>query len=801
MGCNPWKTNVANTCVAYQSGTGDGVTIEFNEYPLNVIRGNGAYNIPQREGSVVMYPSVKIGPSNTLQPWASAGNCGKLYRVDPDDGEYMYVYDYYPDELSYDFGYSDCWFSYLYDTSNQQGIIGKPCYYIEDEEIVTSGGDPPQDSYTASSDCQPCNNFTCTPATTTLTYETKDPSLTGDNDCPHPTLFGFGTNSTKLAFGYDQLSTTVPNGVTDFSFSYDGVTYVDAWNQTEIGGIAYTSTQNPPYQSGDEALDDFTVYELNDVGNNKTGLRIKIETSSIYDDSGASTVFTGTRWLATEILSPGTGYAVNDIFAITYTHTHPDNTQSTLTLNIKVTGVGPYQATQGQTGFDVLRAGDTINGHSITRAFHTDLDNFPYHIIYLDGNGNDFVKDTQYTSNRNHVITAKAGYGIKDRAILIGMYEFLEKSIQYCTADVDKNAPDVFNVLVQPQVTPTITNGVLTAVNIVSGGEGWNQFGRDPDLIVTDPGIDSGTTAQLKAEWTNGVLTAVKVQLGGSGYSSTNLPQILVKNYEKTETVKLTNEINTTEVNFNTKELLKSLPDGEISVSQEEIDQYTANIDKIRLENVIDDAVPSYNIKMDPNTVKIAQMPQKKYNYTATKKLLEDTKPRYDLDYLKDSDLPKSYQAYFEGEKARDTLARAQDISDITQMVVPENRRRDEAFVETVQGPTSALPHASYYTKYMIRQYRPDPSLSTDITVKLSCSPVNTGCAHFACTAPQQSSDSTTTGGNGETITTTYTMSGLLGDGCKAWSATGTMKMWNDMTASTNQIKNATQAFGNPFSE
>ena len=68
MGCNPWKTNVANTCVAYQSGTGDGVTIEFNEYPLNVIRGNGAYNIPQREGSVVMYPSVKIGPLIPCNP-------------------------------------------------------------------------------------------------------------------------------------------------------------------------------------------------------------------------------------------------------------------------------------------------------------------------------------------------------------------------------------------------------------------------------------------------------------------------------------------------------------------------------------------------------------------------------------------------------------------------------------------------------------------------------------------------------------------------------------------------------------
>ena len=44
-------------------------------------------------------------------------------------------------------------------------------------------------------------------------------------------------------------------------------------------------------------------------------------------------------------------------------------------------------------------------------------------------------------------------------------------------------------------------------------------------------------------------------------------------------------------------------------------------------------------------------------------------------------------------------------------------------------------------------------------------------------------------------------MSGMLGDGCKAWTATGKLRMWNDMTSSTTQFANATTAYGNPFSQ
>ena len=234
MGCKPGNRGTTS-CYYFQPGTGAGVSIEFTEYPLNVIRTNGSYNIPGREGSVVMYPSTQICNSSGSPQIQNASNCGKLWRADPEDNECILASDWQPGELSFDYGFSDTWFSYLYDTSDKQGIIGSPCFYIEDE--VTTGDDG---SMTSSSECHPCTGFTCTPASTTLSYTVEgDDDLPGDSDCPHPTLFGFGSDKNKLAFSYDSLSTTIPNGLTDFSLSADGTTYTDAWNQDEVSGIIY----------------------------------------------------------------------------------------------------------------------------------------------------------------------------------------------------------------------------------------------------------------------------------------------------------------------------------------------------------------------------------------------------------------------------------------------------------------------------------------------------------------------------------------------------------------------------------
>ena len=124
---------------------------------------------------------------------------------------------------------------------------------------------------------------------------------------------------------------------------------------------------------------------------------------------------------------------------------------ATMTINLKITAVGATSTLSGGDVTDIMRLGDKINGHTITRTFHTEIGKFPYHIVYLDGSGNNFTKDTQYTSDRNHVITVKAGFGIPDRAIMVGLYEFLDKSLQYVTGDVNQKAPDIFNSVIYLQ--------------------------------------------------------------------------------------------------------------------------------------------------------------------------------------------------------------------------------------------------------------------------------------------------------------------------------------------------------------
>ena len=64
---------------------------------------------------------------------------------------------------------------------------------------------------------------------------------------------------------------------------------------------------------------DFHIFDINS-GNTKTGFRIKVEITPKQDSSGATPVFSGTNWKVTEMLSGGSGYAVNDTFALSNRH-------------------------------------------------------------------------------------------------------------------------------------------------------------------------------------------------------------------------------------------------------------------------------------------------------------------------------------------------------------------------------------------------------------------------------------------------------------------------------------------------
>lgn len=825
MGCKTNRTDVCNLfggtvnsahCSPYVPG--EGVTYDYVEYPENDTR-SGNYNIPGRDDNAVMYgyteEIVSTGgrggsgfPDTDPQP--TAGNCGKLARnlCASATGTGTVYQDYVPSELSFDYNYSDTFFAYLYDTSDDAGHVGIPCYYIITR---TTTRDDTTASTESTSECHPCTAFTCDTASTNLRY-TAEVDLTSDPDCPHPTLFGFGTTSNKLAFTYDELSTELPDGVNDLSLSYDGVTYIDSWDGTLEVGIPYISSQNP-WQTGDEVLDDFVIYDLN-TSQSITGFRVKVRIRPIFDDTTTPVVFSGTEWVVEEILSSGTGYSIGDVFLIEYEHTHPDNSTTTLTVNLKITGTGPVSAVVSQDGFDILRAGDTINGHTIVHTFHTDVNNFPYHVLYLDGEGSDFVKDTQYTSSRNHVITAQAGFGIVDRAILVGKYEFLNKSIQYSIGSINKNAPDIYNTLKQPNVDLQITNGQISGYTIVDGGENWDKLGRVPELTVTAPYISSGRSAKVKGVFLGGELISLAITDPGSGYTDSVRPTVYISNIQLESNTRITNSSYSEEAIEGYVSDLKSIPRTEdISVSSDDIDNLQNAYDNVPKFFDVSGTIPRIEMRKDPNRNRVKQQPQTLYSKKAVEPLYEKTERKDNLDYLIDAPLTRNVKDAITNERDRDVEQRRKDLVDITQEQIPEYTTNAETYVETVQGSFANLPKASLYTKYHLKQYRADPDKRTTINITLSCSPVDEGCLHFACAPPATPATSTSSFEEPDpaappedpeatvtvNTTTVAVVSPLLGPGCQSWSASGSMKIYHDLSRAAGTVSAATEAYGNPY--
>ena len=806
----------ADACLNYEPLPADRkISLTYREYPQDIIRQVDA-NVPNRTGQAIMYDSIRVcltqgnasfGQSGFVTP-ASGANCGKVTRSATcdqfcDDGAVI-IYDYFPSQLSFDIQSSDVWFSYLYDTGSNAGIIGTPAFHLEDEETTNDDGDT-----TNNTNCFPCSNFTCTPASTGCAYTVEsDIDYTGDPDCPHPTLFGIGTNSNKIVFEYDSLSTTLPNGVLDLSASYDGVTYSDAWNEGEGIGIIYDSTQNT-WQAGDEAAGTFNIYELN--SGSKQGLKLNVKVEPIIDESGSTVAFTGTRWQIQEIINPGVNYAVNDVFSLTHDHTHPDNSTTTFTLNIKITAVG---AIQGQSGTisDVLRSGDTINGHQVTQVVHgpsidSDYDTskglFPYHFAYLDGNGSNFAKDTSYTSNRAHQITVRAGKGVVDRGFFGGLYEFSEKSIQYTIGTLDRNAPDIYNVLKQPSCTATVTNGrvVSVAVDTNGGGSGWDKLGRIPELSITSPYSASGVPAEVEGTFVNGVLTAVTVTNQGSGYSSTNLPQVSVTNIHKIVTsvspINVFNENNARDAT----DLIDAFPDlGDAFPTytaddqQRDRDALIASRSFPPAERAPVSSGDTLNMKMDPNSRRVEQKPQIGFESSELTVSEQERRPKTDYSKLNEVDFGSSSEAQefkraIIDQNKREVEGHSAQFARMTQDE-PQYETYDNVYIETVQGPFSELPYASTYTKYFMRQYRPDPRINTNISVTLSVNVAQTGTSHFSCPQPAASTRS------GSTFSF---LGGVQGPGCQNWSATGNMIMDNDLTSATRTLSRATAAYGNPY--
>ena len=962
--CNGFSIN-SEHCYYYTPPSG-GVTLSFIEYPIATIRdGSANYNLPDRRDNHIMYPYTAVSYSTSEGP--PGGVCGKVSLTDNctvsfsrDNYTTSSIYlDYTPNELSFDFGYSDTWFAYVYDTSSEAGHVGTACYYLQTvNRSTTTTTTPGAGSETLPSEgtssspeivCIPCSAFTCSPAKTTLRY-TADGDLTGDPDCPHPTLFGIGTDSKKLAFTYNQFSTQVPDGVIEFEASYDGVTYAAAWNKDTLEGISYESSQNP-WQEEEDNFTDFEVYDIND-GVNAVDLRLKFRIEPIYDNSVSPTVFSGTKWTCTEILSNGTGFSVDDVYQISYQHRHPDNSLTTFTLNLKITEVGNIESQQEVEGADVLRIGDTLNGHTITRAFHTEIGKFPYHIVYLDGTGEDFIKNTQYTSSRDHIITAVAGYGIVDRAILVGLYEFLDKSVQFLTGDVNQNASDTFNDIIKPRAFVKLNEyGSITDINLSSGayrfdysdfyelnsesdlqgyvggrniatsggsgsgltvdislgqvlddegnvlseeirdisintagsnysvgdiitisggstrvrigevtggGANLDKMRQFPELGITasndnDTGLSKKSTddgeaqfllsastdrlsfevvttrsgtpnieavdpknggdnviAELQPVIIGGVLNSVNIINPGRGYNATSRPELIITNFSQDTTSVFDNDAYRDDLVPEFQNIVKDLPQGDVQATPEDLQAIADSYSQVPKTREARSLEPVIDIKMDIDRERVNQRAQQKYSHDATDPLKETIVPDHDVTYLSNVDVPTDYKKVIVDDLQRSKNTALQNIADITQQQIPNYRVGDESKVESCTGSFTGLPVASQFTKYIIRQYRPDNRKKATINVTLSCTPVDIGCEHFECSPPTPPLGGTTTSSETDPITgdvtdtsttTTYSVSPLLGPGCQAWEASGSITIWHDLARAARTVRLAAEAYGNPFAD
>jgi hypothetical protein len=290
------------------------------------------------------------------------------------------------------------------------------------------------------------------------------------------------------------------------------------------------------------------------------GLKIRMKISAIFD---SNTDKFKTAWQIDRVLSYGSGYGASgrtdfsdggvvwgdqDVYYLYYPSTDtPKENRIGIALMISET-----QDTLLATNIteNSLPNGATINGWTVSGVQIFDEE---FNVAYasLDGNGNDFVKDTVYTASNGQVIKVLAGYGIKDRAALFGKYEFTEKEIQYGTAFVSEGVPFEPD-LIKPQVVAIVKNGRVVGAQILKPGRGLSNRNIEPVRLVVDPpptqfnhdlyntlilqGEDvvkavkrctgTGKQAEVQAVISGGKLINVIIKNGGSGYSQDLPPKI-----------------------------------------------------------------------------------------------------------------------------------------------------------------------------------------------------------------------------------------------------------------------------------
>ena len=344
-----------------------------------------------------------------------------------------------------------------------------------------------------------------------------------------------------ITFHVNEASVQVGPG--NVGQTLDSLGYYAAWDGSK--GISYMSPAgNGVWESEDTVVvRDYTL---------PGGTILRMELRSYLDiDSGDYY----TRWKILRVVRPGNGYeygdGVNysgqDVYYLYYPDADATNKVG-ISLMVSATQDGDYS--EGQT---LLSPGDTINGWTIANLKHSDED-FNMHIAEIYGGTSNFQKDTSYTSSSGINVFVRAGWGIPDRAIIIGRYEFQRKEITYSTAIPNPEVPFEGLDVVKPKLQAVVSNGKVTKVKILNPGKNLKTALIEPIKIAVqyppsyvnqtkyleylEAGIDpdealkrskgGSKPAKVEPVFTGGILTDVRIISGGSGYSSSKPPFVTV---------------------------------------------------------------------------------------------------------------------------------------------------------------------------------------------------------------------------------------------------------------------------------
>jgi len=438
-------------------------------------------------------------------------------------------------------------------------------------------------------------------------------------------------------------------------------------------------------------------------------------------------------------------------------------------------GYGSTKATQFQVG-------QVINGWTISQVFTTDT-SINMHVLYLSGSGSDFTYNQTITTATASG-TVKSGKGIKDKCVLVGLYEFRQKTIYYTTSTIDNDFP--WGEPVAPTLSASVVNGIITGVTVSSGGSGWDKINNYPPIGI-DPPTTGSNFAKLEGRWAGGSLVSVKVIDPGSGYTDASPPKVFISYVYNSQSSIVVEKRDPAVQHKDFLDAYDKTPNpySVYGYTKEEfINRLTPGYSEVKVSYPL----APFTVEEDTSITKTRKGGKIGFPTEISSRL----QPKY-VDSKVAKDL-KSVDAKL-GKSFEDNIVNnLKGANDVYLSYITNNNDQNYTVkcrkVRSITGSWYDLPCATTKTKYNLIDYVPDTRENASITVTMTVDVTNDTCATCYGGGALQITVSVATGSTavGQTLTfsngTTATVSDKSGNTLTV-SASGPINIFSTFTGTT----------------